>query len=268
MEQARYNNIKRGPLANCIALHDLKNSKPDLRHWVKYVVQFFEKYNIVPTKAGVSGSNIKENKKNILFQNAIKKLELCNYEDVSSIWMGALPPDCGIEMFDTIFMAQISMRDHRNKVVLCFDDNIAPFDYDLLNILIRDLAKFFDAKYGYCYQRLFKEGAIFYPSGIISGLERGHPEVELIGRWLRHYVSSSGRYKTGDLRDIYPVNVLSAAHFEIEVKGKRLKDWIEMDKRHGNLMQLDEDLWAWHVQKENIMLVRESLRPTGRVICI
>ncbi len=61
-------------------------------------------------------------------------------------------------------------------------------------------------------------------------------------------------YYTGDLRDIYPLSVLSAAHNERMVDGKLLFDWINTDKNRGTLTKLSDNLWSWWVEESRLIL--------------
>lgn len=259
------NNIKRGPIANCIALHDFSNEVPDLRQWMEYILAFFNQYGITPIR--ISNIDPKATK-TIAFKNGIKKLEACNYEGIDGLWMGATPPNHGDDTFDSIFSTYLRLKSARSSFVLCFDNNIVTFARDIINKLTEDLAEFFGSRYGYCYQRDFDKGPILYPSGTISGLDYGNPEGELIGQWGNKYCMPDGSYKIGDLRDIYPMNVLCKAHLDRVVLGQRLEDWILQNLNHGTLTKFDNNLWAWWIEQDQIPSVREALKPTGIILCI
>lgn len=258
------NDIERGEVANCISLHDFANMKPDLRIWTQYVIDFFKKYNILPSKIS---SPAKTTTKNILFQNGIRQLEKLNYQ-VEHIWIGALPPDHNSDIFSAIFTANIRFRDSRTYCGLIFDNEITGFDTKEINQIAVELSRLVKAKYGYVYQRDFNKGPTWYPYGVISGLERGEPERKLITKWQDAYCMPDGEYKTGDLRDIYPINYLSRAHIDRMILGIRFADWIKSDINHGYLEQLDEDFWSWQVEFDQIDSVREKLRHTGMILCI
>ena len=177
------NDIKRGLIANCIALHDFRKNAPDLKKWVEYIVGFFNEYGIIPTKMDITGKNGIKGNSNILFKNGIKKLEACNYEGVDGLWIGATPPNHGDDVFDSIFSTHLDLTAVYTASVLCFDNKIVPFEQSIINKLTRDLAELCGAKYGYFYQRAFSKNPGSYPRGIISGLEYGNPEREKIARW-------------------------------------------------------------------------------------
>lgn len=256
-----FNNIERGKIANGIALHDFTIERPDLRAWTNLVVEFFRQYGIEPTRSDTPSRTAT---KNINFKNAIRKYEACNY-NVEVMWIGALPPEHDSDMFCAIFSASIDIKG-ASTMRLVFDDNIAPFNAQLINKLIQDFGILVGARYGYFYQRDFNKGPIFYPIGILGGSSSSDdPDCKYIGKWGRVYRTSE-KYKTGDLRDIYRINVISAAHLDRIIFGNRFEEWINSDPGHGSLTKLADNLWSWYV--EDVDLVREKLRDTGMILCI
>ena len=264
------NDVKRGPLGNVIALHDFAEETPDIRIWFEYTVSFFEEYGLVPTKAAIDGPQSNKGNNNMLFKTAFKRLYETDFKNVQGIWFGAVPPNCEQEGLDSIFSTEIDVCSPNNKgnLVLCFDDSLTSFSHDLINNLTKDLSRFFKPRYGYCFQRPFKKGPKWYPLGVNVDLEWDDPERKLIGEWGRTYHVNDGKYKTGDLRDIYPMNVLSQAHQERMVNGQPFFEWIQAQPYRGTLEPLTPDLWAWWVEHDYLPQVREDLRPTGMVLCI
>jgi hypothetical protein len=257
------NNYTRGKIANSIALHDFRNDKPDIKGWFEYIVEFFRKNGIAPTR--ISNPNPKA-KKTITFNNGQKKLYECNFEEIDAIELSAWDLN-----EDKIVFAcfDLNLFPKKNSLVLSFDDQLVLFDHKPMNRLVKDLAGFFGAKYGYCYQRNFSKGPSWYPFGTLQGIDAfDDPEAKLITQWSNKYHMPDGDYKTGDLRDIYPMNVLCSIHLQRIVNGQSLKEWIEKDKNHGELEKLDDDLWAWWVESLQIPKVREELKDTGIILCI
>jgi hypothetical protein len=253
------NDIKRGPLANCIALHSFENPPESIKEWLDYSIAFFRKYALEPTRISSTKTD-----KTVSFNAGIKQLEKINYH-VDGTWMGATPPNHNNDTFDSIFSI---LYNHQSLdgFDLCFDDALTGFAPDLIHTLTKDLSKFFGTQYGYAYQRLFSQGPIFYPFGTLSGIDRNNIEAEHITKWGLSKVNK--RYPLGQLRDIYPYNFLSQAHLTQDIGGKTLKEWIEADPSHGKLFQLTETLWSWDVEKEQISQVKEKLKPSNIIICI
>jgi hypothetical protein len=256
------NNIKRGPMANCIALHDFAIIPENIKAWFDYTVDFFRAHGIEPTRMDSQKTD-----KTVSLKIGIKQLEDIDYQ-ADGMWMGATPPNHGDDTFDSIFSTSFSYE-WGHTLVLCFDDQIVGFDQNIMHTLARDLSSFFGARYGYAYQRKFSQGPDFYPDGVIGGNDTISDEEEnQITRWGNHYSMSPRKYKTGQLRDIYPYNFISQAHFDEKVGDQTLREWIEKDPIRGTLAQVTDTLWSWQVDASHIESVRAALAPTGIIICV
>ena len=269
-KQEKLNNIKRSDIANCIILHDFAIEKPDFKKWTEYVTSFFREYNIEPSKIS---SPSKTNNKLIDFKRGLQNHEKINYE-VTAIEIDALPLNYGTMMFDKIFGAIIDVeKSSCSFSTLVFDSEIVKFNATIMDKITSDLAELTGARYGYIFQREFSK-VVGYEYGIISG-DIDDNEEDQIDKWGKEYSMPDGSYKTGDLRDIYRINILSQEHLDRIVMGKglfsrtkKLSDWIASNKKRGELVPLCKDRWSWYVEPNNIEYVRESLRHTGIVLCI
>jgi hypothetical protein len=222
---------RRGDLANCIVLDDFKIERPDFKRWVEYIFAFFESYDLVPNRLG---GHRKSARKNITFKGGIKALETSNY-DTNAIWIGALPLEYKSDTGDALFSANISIsRDYDRQTILIFNDDIAPFDVGLVTKLALDLWHITKAQYSYFYQRSIYQGSLWYPSGVICGLdddnnsEHAH-EAKMINKWgkSRYPNATKNKYEIGRIRDIYPVNFLTRPHLErVVFDGQTLEQWI------------------------------------------
>ena len=271
MNKKIVNDIKQGSLANSIVLHDFETPTPEIvKRWFYYTVQFFEDNGLIPNRMGGTGKP----KKTIAFERARKQHESDEFHEVTQagLWFGAVPSTATQEGLDSIFSTHLDIREgKRNKtLVLTFDNQIVFFSEPTIDKLVSDLSQFFKPKYGYAYQRDFKKGPTWYPFGVCVGLDwdKDKEERSELTKWNDKYHMPEGRYKTGDLRDIYPLNLLSAAHQEHIVDGKPFFEWITADPKRGTLTQINDSLWAWWVEPDHIPYVREVLRPLGWVIAI
>ncbi len=261
------NDIERGPLANVISLHDFDSSESDVKGWFSYVVDWFRANGLEPTRIGLTGSLYKGDK-TIMFRNGLKRLEENDYKAVEGISLYATPPNHSIDMFDGIFSLVYRTRG-KGDFVVCWDNQIAPFTKEYCQQLINDICAFLKPRYGYAFQRLFKQGPSFYPFGIIGGdnLRNKEEEAKLI-KWNNEYVMSDGSYKTGDLRDIYPLNILSEAHLKRTINGHPFKEWIEATPQRGTLERITDTLWTWWVEPDQIDSIRKALAPSGIILCL
>lgn len=258
----RVNNIKRGPLANCIALHDFAVIPENIRDFVHYIFDFFRKSGIEPTRMSSQKTD-----KTVSVKIGIKQLEEKRYE-TNSMWIGSTPPRHNSDMFSSIFSASFSYK-FGTTFILCFDNDILGFTPHIIEPLTKDLSEFFGSQYGYAYQRKFSQGPIFYPYGVHGGNERdSEEERKKITRWNHIYRMPDGSYKLGDLRDIYSYNFLSKLHLERDVFGTTMKEWVESDLSRGMLTKITDTLWSWHLDPDYIQPVRSALSTTGFLICV
>lgn len=62
----------------------------------------------------------------------------------------------------------------------------------------------------------------------------------------------SERYKNSMLRMIYPINIINENHLQINVNGTPLNKWILSNESHGKLERLNEKLWIWIVDENQL----------------
>ena len=271
-EKSIINDIeRRGDIANCIALHDFKIEKPDMRKWVEYVVSFFEKYDLVPNRIS---SPAKASGKNINFKNGIRQLEKMDYQ-VDGIWIGALPLEYKSDTGDALFSGSLYTEPLIQRVTLIFNDDIAPLNTGLVNQLALGLWKITGAQYGYFYQRSIYYGPSWYPSGVISGLDRDNPEQKQERRMITKWGISRGtnitknKYIIGRLRDIYPIQFLTEPHLEWKIfSNQTLGEWIRSGENRGTLEQLSAGFWSWVIEESDISSIRETLKDSGIIVCV
>lgn len=158
--------------------------------------------------------------------------------------------------------------------VLTLDNQLFSFDKQKIQVITKKIIELLSPHYGYYYQRTFKKGAIWYPYGVLCGISslKGmkdySPEAELITQWSHKLnPNHSQAYKTGDLRDVYPINLLVDKHLTREIApDTTFEQFIDSDKRHGTLEKIADNHYAWVIDEDNIPLVREALRPSGMII--
>jgi hypothetical protein len=254
------NDIKRGPLANCIALHDFQATSCDFEKFLDCAESFYKKLGVEPTR----GTSANQSAKTITYSRGKKQFEKMGYPCPESFWMAATFANHYIDMFGWLVETSFSFR-QRPYFDICFDNTLCPYDPSTILELVQTFSEFFKPQYGYFYQRSFDKGPSFYNSGIISGLDwdKDRQERNEITNWGNNYNLEDGDYNTGDLRDIYPLNFITHTHLERVILGMPLKTWIDSNPHHGKVSPLTDSLFSWEVQKESIPLVRDTLRETG-----
>jgi hypothetical protein len=262
--------MSRKGICNCLVFYDLQSKKPNLEAWYNRIIEWLSENNQTPKRMGLSGEGVKKSTQTKTFKHYDKVLKEKNFKNIDHIWIGAMPPDFKTDDDDdSFFTIHLRMTSPDPSLVICFDDSILGFDQSYVEKFGQEMASYFDARYGIAYQRDFTKGPGWYAHGVIAGIPR-KPEFDhersLITKWFHTYGKED--YNLGDLRDIYPINFLSSPHLERDVDGQSLKSWILSSPDRGDLKQLNETIWSWHVPEERISSVREDLRNTGILLCI
>ena len=260
------NDIQRGPLCNCIALHDFRGRPTDIKDFFHYSVALFESYGLAPTRMGMGGEPYRS-KKTVTYQYGVRALEKNNYQQVETLSLYAHPPDHGTDMFDWIMNVVISFQRDETYCVISFDDRIIAWNPDILLRILDFYSGFLKPQYGYGYQRLFKKGPSFFPMGVCVGTKHGEIEEDWLTRWDDEYFMDDGTYKTGDLRDIFPLNILSQTHKERTVDGIPLFDWIQQDPDRGRIIPV-QDVWAWFIDLDKVDKVRDIFIQKHLLLCV
>jgi len=271
MKKHSVNAVKRSELANTLALHDFALNSYDLKAWVAYVVDLFRQYGLEPTRMGISAPSIKSTKMHT-YAREVKKLDTTDNQIITGISLQATMNGSDDSANDDIFTAifDIGLERRITTCTLVLDDALVPLEVNIWNEIAKNIAIFFKPRYGYSFQRAFKKGPTWYPWGTIGrtgNTKISDQEADLITCWANAYQRSHMIYQTGDLRDIYPLNILSSTHNQRLVDEKPLFDWIQADARHGTLTQLEDNLWSWWVEESQIHSVRDALKPTGILLC-
>ena len=261
--------MKKEGTCTALAFYDLEKDSIDLRGLFTFFEDWFLEQGYTPMRGSADGEGIKATK-TWTFKYTKKFLEKRNFEKIIAFWFAAYPPEWDYDATDGLFSVQVELED-QGFFNLYFHNSIVPFERGLVETLIKDISRYLKAQYGIVYQRDFDKGPGLYAGGVITGLnESKFPEHAIeedrIAEWHRRYFRP-WRYHLGQLRDIYPMNLLSEAHLKETVFGKSLKEWIGSSSEHGELKPLTDILWEWWVPENNIPTVREELLPTGIIIC-
>lgn len=266
MNKTLVNTVKRSELANTLALHDFSNIIYDLKGWINFTVDLFRDYGLEPTWMGITAPSIKSGKMNTYIRE-VKKLEKLDVSTIMGISIKATINGSASCHNDQILTAifNVGLKSEITSCVVTLDSSLASFEPDRWNDIAEHMAAFFNPRYGYGYQRAYEKGPEWYPFGVSTKYRDA--EGEQICCWKNAYIMQNGKYRAGDMRDIYPLNILSFSHNQRMVGGITLFDWINADANRGTLTRLGEKLWSWWISNEQIDLVRAALKPTGILLC-
>jgi hypothetical protein len=261
------NNFDDCTTTGAIVLHDFRKRNFDHKEWIAYCVELMNQYGLVPTHMGISAPSLKSEKMNA-FEREFKKLDKVVNQSITSICIQAtmhgLNESPKTDLFSCNF--DIDPKQNRTTFVLTISDSVHVLVENDINQITTKLCDFFNPGYGYYYQRLAIKGPRWYACGVAMGLEIDEPERVGIDAWGEKF-RTSNEYQTGDLRDIYQMNLLMDAHLDREIMpDTTLRSFIESNPLHGLLSAVDEQRTAWWIEVENIAQVREALRPSGIIV--
>lgn len=252
---------------SAIALHDLRKQSFDHKKWIEHCVKLMNQYGLVPTRMGISAPSLKSEKMNA-YEREFKKLDTIHNPSITSTCIQAtkhgLNENPQTDLFSCNF--DVDLKKQRSTFVLTVSDSVHVLVKNDINQITTKLCDFFNPGYGYYYQRPAIRGPRWYACGVAVGLETDEPERAMIDAWGEKF-RTSNEYKTGDLRDIYQMNLLMDAHLNRDVMpGTTLRSFIESNPLHGSLMVVDDQRTAWWVEGENIDHVRKALMPSGIIV--
>ena len=253
-------------MIGCIALYDFDISHFKLKEWVEYGEEWMTGLGYPSNTMGLPHSG-----KFLLYKNGKRRLEKENYAEIKKYVHFYGGGEAG-----TNYGWKISTCYHGEEKTLhlCFDEETMTFSYDFLEKLLKDLGQFCSPHYGIGFLREKKYGPDYYALGYSHGLKMAYQnpehgkESERIYCWRTKYHRPSGTYQTGDLRDVYPFNVLCQAHLDRDVNGQRFEEWVKASPERGQLKQVTDSLWTWWVEADHIPAVREALAPSGMILCL
>lgn len=191
---------------------------------------------------------------------------------------GPLPGADGVSLYHTLpdyaqlvfgwdVTATLDFEEDKT-MVLCCDQTMAGIGLDYFEGLLDRIARHLQLCYGIGYLRPFNLGPSIYAAGMNTTSDysdEAMAEAHRIGSWFRERIGEN-RHRTGHLRDVYPLNVISAPHLSQRVDGLALSDWIGRESWRGTLRTLPGEAAVWRIEEAHVERVRAELIPTGLLI--
>ncbi|OCG00898.1 hypothetical protein A9G12_03015 [Gilliamella sp. wkB112] len=133
--------------------------------------------------------------------------------------------------------------------------------------LVKKISNYINFPYGISFELsdmfqtyIYTEGEGFY-----SVFEYEKPNTwnrETPGRF-----KGSARYKDSMLRMIYKFNIINDKHLGIKFNNNlSLKDWILSDSKHGDLIKINNKLWLWSVDDDQLDNINNFCGEAGVLI--
>jgi len=261
---------KKETLYNVVVFYDVALEKIRWEFLYNFALNFIERQGLKPTRMALDGNKVKLSGKTKSFRHYNKIIRDLSFERVDHFWIGAgysENPGGDQDDCDIGFSADCH---YGKEVFIYFRNDVLEYNTSMLKELSGPLAKASGSLYGAAFQiDQIKKDAFGYISAILSADDCQEMENNILN-WDHAYndpYGDCGTYKTGDFRDLYPLNFIGEAHLKRDVFGQTLRQWIETDSARGTLEPLNETLWTWEIPQENISALRQQLKPTDLLIC-
>ena len=201
----------------------------------KYVKKLSDFFSINPVGISYTG-------KNKIHKFTEKKMSLIknekNLKDIVVLFGGDPGVNNDWNIFLEIFNSTLSIIIDKK-----FTSDIKENLFDFISII--EIENNFDM--GFVQFFPSKKIPEYFNHGTIGG-NWSPLEEEKIWSWSMHYPN----YEVGNLRDVYPYNIISDLHLNRDVHGQTLESWIKSDRRHGALEKLTQTHWLWTIEDEHI----------------
>lgn len=118
-------------------------------------------------------------------------------------------------------------------------------------------------EYGYAYSREYAKGPDLYAFGLIAGLPYSKAELEesdRITRWRKLGIGER-KFRHGALRDIYPLNCVSAIALGRLVGDVSLRTWLS--SQSASLVPLNGGRWLLTAPTNDALRLRSGLMGSG-----
>jgi hypothetical protein len=256
--------MKDTELARTFCFYNIEETQNSIQNLFTYFEQMAEKFGYPWGSLGVGGGL-----KLLQYKTGKRKLEKMNYETKDPVVLLGGVDEPGTNL-NWKLNFEMGFSQYSRSINFSY-----PADFDIDHHafglqLIKDISQFCEFEYGIGFERRYVWGPHMYCLGAIytgSREEVPDPERKQITCWMNKYGYPDGKYKVGDLRDIYPYNMLTEPHLLRQVGSQNLKDWILSNPKHGTLEKVTDKHWLWSIDPEQIPMIQETLEPTGILLC-
>ena len=204
------------------------------------------------------------------YERMHKKLEAEDFAEVVSISVGHLElgPEYNYRRRVSEFSVESGIpRKEWEWSWTVYPRKIGMGDEAILTRML-ELAAASGGRYGFAYHMSYRWLPNFYPGGLQSGDELVSKEHQDFngnrGRWGRMWWESGLPLQ---LRDIFPVSLLTRPYLDLQVGKTTLQSWVNANASRGMLQPLEgnDQITVWRVDPQQIPRVREELFKAGVV---
>ncbi len=246
-----------------VAFYGINHSASAIEAYYRMSLRWFESLGLEPDKMGLSGDGQSESVTS--FSRTSKKLLREGFERVAGFEVYATEPDAKVFWSDCIASADYEGKKSGTHAFLTVRQSLAKLDNPSLAQFVGEMAKLLKPAYGVGFSRQKKFGPGFFAIGILKGLAGYIPtdeeyEEELrVCRWGDIGMPEQV-YQQGLIRDVFPLNFLTAVHLEKRIDGTQLRNWIAQDACRGKVSPISDEMWDWSITPEQVQPIRQSLQ--------
>jgi len=244
--------------ADCVAIYDW-SAPTDPPAWLDFALGCFERAGLKPDV--ISGELPGGQKKKFRSPKGARDYISSSWP-VKSLSLHATRPDYKQLIFGWRMTAAVNWRGIDPKTALIAWEAGA---LDRTSVL-KELAALLGPAYGIGFKRGFAFGPDLYVYGMVAGYGYGPADrikSDLVADWFREV---SRRHRNGLLRDVYPLNLLTACHLARPLGDATLESWIGAAEDRGRLEELFPGQWLWSLDESVIISVRRVLAENGLLI--
>ncbi|BDR57648.1 hypothetical protein [Xylocopilactobacillus apicola] len=133
--------------------------------------------------------------------------------------------------------------------------------------LAKKVTEFIDFPYGISFELNDMFETYFYTEGEIFYSVYKYESPNTWNRETPGRFKGSARYKESMLRMIYKFNIINDRHLEIKLNNAiSLRDWILSDTKHGELTKINNKLWLWSVDNNQLDHINKVCGEAGILI--
>lgn len=257
-------------VSTLIVFYDLYTAQLKIKEIFLYFENWMLNNGFEPKRAFIDSDQYKTDKTKS-FNFIKKKILSLEPSSIHSFSISAYPPTWDIDMLDSIASINININ-KPNLLSVYFLNNLLEMNKVELRKFILELIEKIPCAYAIILPKEQSKGPSLYAYGAVMGVDYNDPNSKIyiskISNWRRAYQTNNGTYKTGMLRDIYPMNFISKIHLDQPVYGGSLQQWIESSSLHGELEKFNENLWLWTVPEDKTESIANDLKDTGLIVSL
>lgn len=234
-----------------------EDGKIDFLEWIKYFECLMESLDIKLTHYGISYPGARG--KLMKFSSIHKKIAKLDKDSITAIGLQCSSSQEEPAHFPLVYCC-LSHHDRRKNVMtLMFDKDFmhsCSFNFEKI---ATDIVNEFNFDYGYGFKMQHKYGPSEYMHGVIYSVGKRSFRSEEERNRITNWMWGSEKVYSGNIRDVYEMNFLSKDCLLQQTEVGELKTWIKSSSKNGSLKKINDKIFLWSVELQEIERIRTAL---------